>query len=116
MLFDIQCNFHGDFALYNIILLINDGFKKKRIERINTFKYHVFAPIGRFSGRINLPLFSSVLPSNSRLFLSGNNLLLDGWTLENKGKLILYEYNYKCYVFFLFFLIPFFGLLTIPAS
>ena len=68
--------------------------------------------------RINLPLFSTVLPSNSRLFLScrplvviitfstnlvgvenvvlttkglqdRNNLLLDGRTEENKGKLIL---------------------------
>ena len=67
---------------------------------------------------INLPLFSTVLPSNSRLFLScrpfvvittfsaglvgvenvvitmkglqdTNNLLLDGRTVENKGKLIL---------------------------
>ena len=36
----------------------------------NTFKYHVFAPMGRFSVRINLTLFSTVLPSNSRLFLS----------------------------------------------
>ena len=78
--------------------------------------------------RINLPLFSTVLPSNSKLFLSyrpfvvittfstglvetevtstptrpvenvvittkglqdRNNLLLDGRTVENKGKLIL---------------------------
>ena len=54
--------------------------------------------------RINLPLFSTVLPS--RLFLScrpfvvitttkglqdRNNLLLDGRTVENKGKLILTE-------------------------
>ena len=67
--------------------------------------------------RINLPLFSTVLPSNSRLLLScrpfvvittfstgvvgvevtseglqdRNNLLLDGRTVENKGKLILTE-------------------------
>ena len=70
------------------------------------------------SVRINLTLFSTVLPSNSRLFLSckpfvlittfspgllgvenvvittkglqdRNNLLLDGRTVENKGKLIL---------------------------
>ena len=67
-----------------------------------TFKYHVFAPMGR------------LLPSNSRLFLScsqetevtstptrpvenvirtkglqdRNNLLLDGRSVENKGKLI----------------------------
>ena len=40
---------------------------------------------------MNLPLFSTVLPSNSRLFLSWNNLLLDGRTVENKGKLILTE-------------------------
>ena len=73
-----------------------------------------------FIARINLPLFSTVLPSNSRLFLScrpfvvnttfstglvdvenvvlttkdlqdRNNLLLDGRTVENKGKLILTE-------------------------
>ena len=66
---------------------------------------------------INLPLFSTVLQSNSRLFLScrpfivnatfssgladvvlttkslqdRNNLLLDGRTVENKGKLIITE-------------------------
>ena len=37
----------------------------------DTFKYHVFAPSdGNISVRTNLPLFSTVLPSNSRLFLS----------------------------------------------
>jgi hypothetical protein len=57
--------------------------------------------------RINLPLFSTVLPSNSRLFLSCRSfvvittfstslvepvdLLLDGRAVENKGKLILTE-------------------------
>ena len=30
---------------------------------INT-KYHVFAPMGRFQFKINLPLFSTVVPSN----------------------------------------------------
>ena len=72
------------------------------------------------SARINLRLFSTVLPSNSRLFLScrhfvvitrfstglvgvenvvitkkslqdRNNLLLDGRTVENNGKLTLTE-------------------------
>ena len=41
--------------------------------------------------RINLPLFSTVLPSNSSLFLSCHNLLLDGRMVENKDKLILTE-------------------------
>ena len=35
--------------------------------------------------RINLPLFSTVLPSKG--LQDTNNLLLDGRTVENKGKL-----------------------------
>ena len=79
----------------------------------------MFCTDWKISVRINLPLFSTVLPSNSRLFPSfkpfvvittfstptrpvenvittkglqvRNNLLLDGKTVENKGKLILTE-------------------------
>ena len=48
---------------------------------INTFKYHVFAPMhrdGKISVRINLrvPLFSTVLPSNSYCFCPVGLLLL----------------------------------------
>jgi hypothetical protein len=39
--------------------------------------------------RINLPLFSTVLPSKG--LQDTNNLLLDGRAVENKGKLILTE-------------------------
>ena len=45
--------------------------------------------------RINLPLFSTVLPSNSCCFCinnerpTGQKQLLDGRTVENKGKLML---------------------------
>ena len=35
---------------------------------INTKKYHVFAPMG--SVRINLPLFSTVVPASIFMFLS----------------------------------------------
>jgi hypothetical protein len=79
----------------------------------------VLLKINSYTFRINLPLFSAVLPSNSRLFLSvviifstglvgvevtvenvvittkglqdRNNLLLDRRAVENKGKLILTE-------------------------
>ena len=37
---------------------------------INTFKYHVFAPMGRFQLDINLPLFSTVVPAVTLVFLS----------------------------------------------
>ena len=46
---------------------------------ISVFKYNVFCIDGRISVRINLPLFSTVVPSN----------ILDGTMVENKGKLIL---------------------------
>ena len=50
-----------------------DSFSEPlQLPYMNTFKYHVFAPMrhGKISARINLPLFYTVLPSNSRLFLS----------------------------------------------
>ena len=37
---------------------------------INTFKYHVFCTDGKISVRINLPLFSIVVPSIICMFLS----------------------------------------------
>ena len=42
----------GNFPCYLIIL------------NFNTFKYHVFCTDGKISVRINLPLFSTVVPSN----------------------------------------------------
>ena len=52
---------------------------------MNTIKYHVFAPMGRFQLELFYLYFS---PSS--------HLILDGMTVENKGKLILrpYEFNY----------------------
>ena len=44
---------------------------------INTKKYHVFAPMGRFQ----LELIYLYFPPSS-------HLVLDGTTVENKGKLI----------------------------
>ena len=38
---------------------------------INTFKCHVFCTDGKISVRINLPLFSTVVPSIICMFLSG---------------------------------------------
>ena len=72
------------------------------------FLISCFCTDGKISVRINLFLFSTVLQSNSRLFLftstptmpvenvvittkglhDRNSLLLDGRTVENKGKLI----------------------------
>ena len=84
----------------------------------NTFKYHVFAPMG-ISVRINLPFFSTVVPSIICMFLScpsqetevtstptrpvynvvittkglqdRNIHIIDETTVKNKGKLILTE-------------------------
>jgi len=89
-------------------------------DKINTFKYHILFTDGKVSVRINivLPLFSTVVPSNSGMFLSYRPFvvnttfstptrpvenvvlttkglqdrkiqLLDRTTLENKGKTIL---------------------------
>ena len=81
--------------------------KQKTIKYINfkrdTFKYHVFCTDGKISVRINLPLFSTVVPSIICMFLSCNVVIttkglqdrnihiLDATTMENKGKLILTE-------------------------
>ena len=54
----------------------------KPIGKINTKKYHVFAPMG-ISVRINLPLFSTVVPAIILYYI------IAGTTVENKGKLIL---------------------------
>ena len=40
------------------------------IPEINTFKYHVFCTDGKISVRINLPLFSTVVPSIICMFMS----------------------------------------------
>ena len=75
------------------------------------YTFKCFCTDGKISVRINLPLFSTVLPSNSRLLLSCRpfvvitstglvgvevtsvswlgQLTVDGRTVENKGKLIL---------------------------
>ena len=50
----------------------------KFLNKINTFKYHVFFTDGKISVRINLPLFSTVVPSII--------IIIDGTTVENKGK------------------------------
>ena len=43
-------------------------FETRDFDTFTNFKYHVFAPIdGKISVSINLPLFSTVLPSNSKL-------------------------------------------------
>ena len=55
---------------------------------INTFKNHVFAPMGRF--QLELRSFENVVITMKGL-QDRNNLLLDGRTVENKGKLILTE-------------------------
>ena len=46
-------------------------------QKINTFKYHVFAPMGRFQ----LELFTFILHRRPI-----NINILDGTTMENKGK------------------------------
>ena len=55
-----------------------------------TFKYHVFAPMGRFQldGKISTrPVDNVVLTTKG---LQDRNIhILDGTTVENKGKLIL---------------------------
>ena len=77
-----------------------DGFAKDKFElnlkkgpdvetfaTFNTFKYHVFAPMGRFQ----LELFYLYFPPSFHLtgLQDRNNLLLDGRTVENNVKLIL---------------------------
>ena len=47
---------------------------------INTFKYHVFAPMGRFQLELIYLYFTPLFRRQQ---------LLDGTTVENKGKLIL---------------------------
>ena len=49
--------------------------------------------------RINLPLFSTVLPSNSYCFcpVGQKQQLFDGRTVENKGKLILNTFKYHVF-------------------
>ena len=88
------------------------------IQSLNTFKYHVSCSDGKISVRIYLPLFSTIVPFYSCMFLScrsfvintkfstptrpvenvvlttkglqnRNIQLLDETTMENKGKLIL---------------------------
>ena len=47
---------------------------------LNTKKISCFCTDGKISVRINLPLFSSVVPA----------IIIAGTTVENKGKLILF--------------------------
>ena len=49
----------------------------------NTKKISCFCTDGKISVRINLPLFSTIVPSSIYIHI------LDGTTVENKGKLIL---------------------------
>ena len=72
---------------------------------INTKSYHVFCTDGKILVRINLPFFSTVVPSSevtstptkpvdnvviTTKGLQDRNInILDGTTVENKGKLIL---------------------------
>ena len=65
---------------------------------INTFKYHVFTPMGRWSfvvittfstGLVGVEVTSVSWLGQLTVLQDRNNLLLDGRTVENKGKLIL---------------------------
>ena len=55
--------------------------EKYSISPICTFKYHVFAPMGRFQFEL---IYLYFLPS----FHLTDGKMLDGRTVENKGKLI----------------------------
>ena len=58
-----------------------------------SFKYHVFAPVGRFQLELiylYFPLsFHLIVGCFCPVIQDRNNLLLDGRTVKNKGKLIL---------------------------
>ena len=59
---------------------------------MNTFKYHVFAPMERFQ----LELIYLYFPPSFRQIVvvsTGQKQLFDGNTVENKGKLILNDGN-----------------------
>jgi hypothetical protein len=55
--------------------------------KFNTFKYHVFAPMGRFQ----LESIYLYFPPSSQLLKNTTA----GTTVENKGKLILREIHFK---------------------
>ena len=74
---------HGK-AILNLIFYLNNTYVRSLYG--NTFKYHVFAPMGRFKLEL-IYLYFNIL-----YYII---ILLDGRTVENNGKLILYELRLK---------------------
>ena len=67
------------------------GFDNKSMV-FNTFKYHVFAPMGRFQLELIYLYFP---PPSHLLYVIICMYIIDGTTVENKGKLILIRGLYR---------------------